>query len=379
MALAVALLALALFVGSGLGDSGQGDGGQGASSAVLLGVDSARCVAIEASCGDAANGVGVALQLNSQMQNSSVHIPALHGHWDLSGYASVSVDVTNLEAYPVAVFGRLDGHLFGAATAVFLEPNGTEEMLLHVARPKPFPGNLSDRFPKMNGVPGGIVWGWDTEVSFSNVSAIWIDVQPPGPSDRPARRLLLENFRASRWNVSCGAKAASPYDDEIFPLVDRYGQLTYKDWPTKVRADSDLLANKQREADDLAAYPGPEGWNVFGGWAAGPTLNATGHYRTAKHAGRWWFVDPVGKLFWSAGVTCVEISSHSSTAGREQFFEDSGEYGSFDAVQANLRRKYGPSDPNFNETGAGYNDTVRELAHLRLRSWGLNTMVCSFT
>ena len=176
----VALMVAALPVGSGQGD------GQGSTdhTAVTLEVDPARCVAIEASCGAAANGVaGVALQLNSQMQNSSVRIPALQGHWNLSGYASVTVDVTNLEDFPVAVFGRLDGHLFGAATAVFLEPNGTEQMLLHMDRPKPFPGNLSDRFPKMNGVPGGIMWGWDTEAS-ANVSALWIDMQPPGPSDR---------------------------------------------------------------------------------------------------------------------------------------------------------------------------------------------------
>jgi hypothetical protein len=75
-------------------------------------------------------------------------------------------------------------------------------------------------------------------------------------------------------------------------------------------------------------------------------------------------VDPVGRLFFSTGITCVDISQHSSTAGREYMFADAGTHGRFDANQNNLQRKYGP----------GYNDTARANAHRRLRSWGVNTM-----
>ena len=302
------------------------------------------------------------VHLNGAMQNSSAHIPALHHPWNLSGYASVSVDVTNLEAYSVVAFGRLDGHLFGATSAVFLAPNGTAELLLHIDRPKPFPYNLSAQFPQMNGVPGGIQWGWDT-VSPENVSAIWIDVSPPGPSDRPAGRLLLRRFRAQRWNISCG-HAASPFDSRIFPLVDRYGQLTTREWSSKIHSDADLQTKKRDENADLAAHAGPRGWNKYGGWADGPLLNATGHFRTTKHNNRWWLVDPEGKLFWSAGVTCVDISQRSVTAGREHLFEDKGTFGWFDAMQHNLQRKY----------GGDFNNTARKAAHRRLRSWGLNTM-----
>ena len=234
-----------------------------------LRVDPSMCTATQATCRAAAGSAGqaVAVHLNGAMQNSSVHIPALGQPWNLSGYASVSVDVTNLEAYDVVAFGRLDGHLFGAASAVFLAPNATAELLLHVDRPKPFPSNLSTRFPQMNGVPGGVQWGWDT-VTPDNVSAIWIDVSPPGPSDRPAGRLLLGRFRAQRWNVSCG-RATSPFDDRIFPLVDRYGQLTTRDWPSKIRAEGDLQARRQAEHDDLAAHGGPPAWNQYGGWGGG--------------------------------------------------------------------------------------------------------------
>jgi len=38
---------------------------------------------------------------------------------------------------------------------------------------------------------------------------------------------------------------------------------------------------------------------------AGPQLQATGHFRAEKHAGKWWLVDPSGRLFWSHGIDCV--------------------------------------------------------------------------
>ena len=166
--------------------------GEQLASTLALRVDPQRCVTTEATCVAAPHSsTAVLIQLNPQKQSgpnaSSAHLPSLDGPWNLSTYASVTFSVRNLEDHAVVVFGRLDGHLFGAQAAVFLGPNATEELIIHMDREKPFPHNLSDRFG-MNGVPGGVVSGWDV-AQADNVSAIWIDVAPPGPTDRPAKRL----------------------------------------------------------------------------------------------------------------------------------------------------------------------------------------------
>ena len=141
---------------------------------------------------------------------------------------------------------------------------------------------------------------------------------------------------------------------------------------------------RQEEERDLARWTGPADWDEYGGWAAGPTLDATGYFRTAKHNGKWWLVDPKGKLFFSYGPTGVGWSNITPVTGRKDWFEwlpsPEGEwaafYGSgknaaqryyqwrtyetFNFAAANLQRKYGPD----------YQQTLAELSHRRLRSWG---------
>ena len=46
----------------------------------------------------------------------------------------------------------------------------------------------------------------------------------------------------------------------------------------------------------------------YGGAASGPKLKATGFFRTAKFAGRWWLVDPDGHLFLTVGLCSVNLS-----------------------------------------------------------------------
>ena len=84
---------------------------------------------------------------------------------------------------------------------------------------------------------------------------------------------------------------------------------------------SELAEHKQAEADDLARHPGPAAWDTYGGWKAGPQLAASGRFRTEKHDGRWWLVDPEGRLFWSHGIDCVDTNwSTTPITDREQWF-----------------------------------------------------------
>lgn len=176
----------------------------------------------------------------------------------------------------------------------------------------------------------------------------------------------------------------------FFPFIDVFGQYKHKEWPGKVHSLTELQQRKAVEEKALAANASPAQRNKYGGWTGGPQLKATGFFRTEKYNGKWWMVDPEGRLFWSAGVNCV-LPGNGRTAVqyREHYFENlpakNGEYApfygkgkfathgfymdkpsyeTFNFYEANLYRKYGPQ----------WLEQFREAAHRRLRSWGLNTI-----
>ena len=184
--------------------------------------------------------------------------------------------------------------------------------------------------------------------------------------------------------------------DEFLPFVDRFGQFKHADWPGKVHAEDDLRRAKDAESRWLAekaAGPNPD-LNEYGGWTRGPQLKATGFFRTEKVNGRWWFVDPKGRLFWSLGIDCLNVGEGVTGIGfRETYFEnlpakDDPDFGPFygkttwkaahgfyaetnhlpyatyNFAAANMLRKYGMS----------WRSEAVDLAHRRLRAWGVNTV-----
>ena len=179
----------------------------------------------------------------------------------------------------------------------------------------------------------------------------------------------------------------------FFPFIDRYGQFRHREWPGKVHSDDDLRRVREAEACDLAAHPGPSDRNKWGGWLKGPQLKATGHFRVEKVEGKWWFVDPDGRLWWSHGPLRVTPSSAVTPLGRREHwfsalpdrtgpeglfyttrdellwpsYEKRGVTNTFDFSACNIARKYGP----------GWREVWADLAHRRLRSWGANTIANS--
>jgi hypothetical protein len=175
--------------------------------------------------------------------------------------------------------------------------------------------------------------------------------------------------------------------EPFFPFIDSFGQYKHKDWPGKTHSMSELIAKREAEAKELLSNAGPADWDKFGGWRNGPQLKATGFFRVEKHRGKWWLVDPDGRLFWSHGIDCVRGVDVTPVAERECWFEDfpgdkpefqeflskgyalKGHYAgqspkSFSFSSANLARKYGPD----------WKTACRDIIHRRLRSWGLNTI-----
>lgn len=172
-----------------------------------------------------------------------------------------------------------------------------------------------------------------------------------------------------------------------FPYVDGFGQYKKRDWPGKTHGTKELIEAGKAEAASWSLQP--EHLNEYGGWTAGPQLEATGFFRTEKYQGKWWLVDPNGRLFWSNGLNCVNSRmTTTGVEGREKYFESLPEkssdlrqfYGegrwashgfykdkipfeTFSFYEANLFRKF----------GTFWQDSFRYETHQRFRSWGMNT------
>ncbi len=174
----------------------------------------------------------------------------------------------------------------------------------------------------------------------------------------------------------------------FFPFIDAFGQYMHRDWPGKVTSLADLRGRVDAEDRDLARHAGPADWNEWGGWKTGPKLEATGHFRVAKHAGKWWLVDPDGRLFFSHGIDCVGYGNHTPIDDRDGWFAQlpprEGETARFFGRQHHVVRDYyqgkHPRCVNFiawnlmRKYGDDWGATVAARAHRRLRSWGMNTI-----
>ena len=288
-----------------------------------------------------------------------VRLKPAAGTWNLDQVATVLVDVRNRGTKPAALIGRLADSKW-TSSLVVVPPGATETLCLYVKRDNP-PQSFIDRFPHMFGRPGGLLWCW----SMPDPAQIReLTFRPVG--DLPADDIQISNLRAKPWNARLG-QAIGPLDDSIFPFVDPYGQYLHREWPGKIHADAELIAARQAEEADLGAHPGPADWDAYGGWAKGPALKATGRFRTEKVDGKWWLVDPDGHLFWSHGITCVGMTVTSSVKNREHFYAalppEAVKSGYWSNLNDIVRKKYGGD-------WARYFD----VAHTRLRSWGLNTL-----
>ena len=184
--------------------------------------------------------------------------------------------------------------------------------------------------------------------------------------------------------------------DSFCPWVDEFGQANFADWPDKVRSREDLLARAAAEARELEAKPvGIPGSDRFGGWAAGPQLKATGFFRTEKVNGKWWLVDPDGRLFISHGVCCGWDLDPTGISGRENYFEklppkegDTRQFWRY--FEKPAFRNYYSKPENapfwgfsfssydvFLKYGEDWKRKYLDNTVRRMRAWGLNTTSCA--
>lgn len=202
------------------------------------------------------------------------------------------------------------------------------------------------------------------------------------------RRIILSDFKVEDPVKPLNKALFSK--DTFYPFIDKYGQYKHADWKNKISSDEELLKKKAEEDKALAAYPGVKDRTKFGGWKSGPTFKTNG-WGKVKYKGKWFFVDPSGKLFWSLGVNTIAYDNNEATgiAFRENYFEglpsedsplavaythrNGPRYGfykgkgenlkQFTFYWANLIRKYGKN----------YHNEFVKRSQKRLSSWGFNT------
>ncbi len=328
--------------------------------------------------------------------------PGVHftGLWNLGNYDRLELAVRSTSAEPITLYCRLDCRESDVSTMdgiitreIKLAPG--ERAVWKVELPNYLNWETRQKLFAMRGKPGGIKtndYSVDQKIPFDKRAITAI------------RPFEVQNQRQDSWILEKIVAIPTPSEtlaeneflnwspEKFFPMIDQFGQFRHKDWPGKTRSLDELRAQIEIENQELDERQ-PVEFDEYGGWLNGPQLDATGAFRVEKVDGAWYFVDPIGKLFWSHGVDCVGHSSAvTPVTDREFYFVDEvptsrqsqspfakflstsrssvnnyyvgrGEYLNFNFSAANLYRKYGED----------WKERARELARRRLRSWGMNT------
>jgi len=306
-----------------------------------------------------------------------VTLTAPNGRWDLSGYETIALEVTNRGDNSVTVNCRVDnpgadGTHQCVTDSVTVSPQASAILTVRIF---PVPWKLSAplELVGMRAAPT-----YEGKIDPSNVTQLVVFVNHP-----------QEDHNFEIGPIHAGGHIQVLDSARFLPFIDEFGQYLHKDWPGKTHSTEELIVRRDAEEQDLVTRPGPSERDQYGGWLGGPQLEGTGFFRVQKHQGKWWLVDPEGRLFWSHGIDCVGSGNATPISDRETYFsnlptadspfarfygsgswaphgyyKDHSPYRTYDFSRANLLRKYGPD----------FDRLFAERTHQRFRSWGINTI-----
>jgi hypothetical protein len=307
----------------------------------------------------------------------SVTLKAPKGRWDLSPYEHIALDVTNRGKEKVTVRCRVDnpgadGTNHCLTDQIAIDPGASQTLTVRIF---PVPWKL-DQPLELVGMRGSPVHAG--KIDTADVTQLVLF------QDHPKTDCVFEVD-----NIRAGGRVQVLDTSTFLPFIDEFGQYLHKDWPGKTHGVEELTAQKQTEEEDLKAHARPKNWNKYGGWADGSKLKATGFFHVQKRQGKWWLVDPAGKLFWSHGIDCVRAANATPIATRERYFrvlpdkdspfakfygeagwapqgyyKDHSPYRTYDFTRANLLRKYGED----------FEQVFADITHRRFESWAVNTI-----
>ena len=317
------------------------------------------------------------IETGHKENHPGITLRAPAGKWDLSKYGYVSVDVRNVGSQRATIYCRVDnpgadGDKNCVTDSITLGSGAAGTLVVRVF---PIPWRLSEPV-ELVGMRGAPVHSG--KIDTSNVTQLLVFVNKSGAD----YVFEIDNIRAGGSVKILDVKT-------FFPFIDQFGQYIHDDWPGKTHSLEELVAYGKAELEDIVAHPGPPDRDRYGGLTAGPKLKATGLFRVEKYQGKWWLVDPEGRLFWSHGVDCVRSADATPITDREHYFRDLPKsdspfakfygtgtwaphgyykdhcpYKTYDFSQADLLRKYGQN----------WEQAFAEVSHARLKSWGMNTI-----
>jgi len=307
----------------------------------------------------------------------NVSFKAPDGVWDWSKYGGIEFDIYNPGTIATQVSLRADN----------VDAQGGEISV--TASATAFPGRWTTHRTYLTSADRDWLWGMNGLPVRGAVNLV------PKSFD-PSRVKVFQIFLAlpqrdctlMLGNVRLFEKEQPLSERVSLPFVDRFGQYKHATWAGKLSTEDELASRREAEEKDLARVPALPDRDRFGGWLTGPRLKATGWFRTEKVDGKWWLVDPDGRLFFSVGLDCMGSLESTFIEKREawydwlpdrkgQFrqcfssFEGSkvaepigGKGSTFSFYRANLVRKYGQE----------WESLWRQTACRRLKSWGMNTI-----
>lgn len=305
---------------------------------------------------------------------SIIAIRPSNGLWNASGYRFVRCEIENTGSASQLVelgFGNYDLTLGGT-----IVPPGGKKTLKAVIYHTRHAAYIDSLFPVMHGKPDGTLRSWmkSTADSVEYIKLLF-------PASKAGSSVKIGRI----WfEVPYVLYTAKELTEKFYPFIDKFGQLNIGEWAGKIHNEADLNDFEKKEQADIKAHPQSPEWDKYGGWENGPQLTSNERFRVQKYEGKWWFVDPDGKLFWSNGFDCVEFGGQTQTlvSGHEKYFEYlpadgspeakiySGMNGRENAVKwlsfnvLNLFRKYGEKRDSISN----------EKIHQRMHSWGFNTI-----
>ncbi|MBQ8161903.1 MAG: beta-galactosidase [Clostridia bacterium] len=198
----------------------------------------------------------------------------------------------------------------------------------------------------------------------------------------------FHDVRVTLEDITLDDVPASPAPITATPVIDRFGRyLPHLKADEPIRDESDLQKALHREADLPDAWPFPF-QDQYGGDTRRKIAEPTGFFTTARVDGRYHLADPLGHLFFSAGLDCVVARSDARVDGLESmcswlpatddpafgamyrvperpFGEEKTPAKLFSFEQANLRRAFGDG------WRKAWEDMIlRQLKHLGFNSLG---------
>jgi hypothetical protein len=227
--------------------------------------------------------------------------------------------------------------------------------------------NKEEYFPKMNGVPGGTL---SRGPGLNAIKKIKVEIFAEGNGI-----VKISNLKGFYPYVAPQDIAETP---NFYPFIDKFGQYIHEEWPGKIQSAGEMEASYATELVELQLIDSPENFNQYGGWENGPTMEATGHFRVEKVDGKWWLIDPAGKLFWSHGPTCVRFNNAVTQINdREKFFQnlpsENSEYDFCYSESRGIKTFNFTASNLFKKFGKDWKEKSTELLSKRFRSWGMNT------